>query len=335
MMVAEGFHVHDSRMDNLITISCGNATNYFYLFGGHDEGSQDLVQGITAAGAMFDEVALMPQSFVNQATGRCSVDGSKFWFNCNPESPNHWFKSEWIDKAQEKNLLYLHFAMDDNLSLSEDIKRRYRSMYSGVFYKRFILGQWSAAEGIVYDMFDEAIHTYGDESTLPLTGRRYIAVDYGTVNPMVFLDVWDTAKGVFIRREYYYDSSDDRNRRRQKTDKQYAEDMYKFIGDDIPAYIIVDPSAASFKLELKHAGYRVRDADNDVLNGIRLTSTLFNLNRLYIHKSCVNLINELHSYCWDEKAASGGTERPIKKADHCADALRYFCYTITDRRRIQ
>lgn len=158
MLRSRGFQVADHRADNLVEISRNGVTNHFYIFGGKDESSQDLIQGITLAGVFFDEVALMPESFVNQATGRCSVDGSKYWFNCNPDGPYHWFKLNWLDKAKEKNLLVLHFTMDDNLSLSEHIKERYRNMYTGVFFKRYILGLWAMAEGIIYDMFSEDRH---------------------------------------------------------------------------------------------------------------------------------------------------------------------------------
>ena len=124
MLRSRGYTVADHRADNLVIITKGDVTNYFYIFGGKDERSQDLIQGITLAGVFFDEVALMPESFVNQATGRCSVDGSKYWFNCNPDGPYHWFKTEWIDKREEKHLLYLHFTMDDNLSLFGEKLRR-------------------------------------------------------------------------------------------------------------------------------------------------------------------------------------------------------------------
>lgn len=153
-LAARGYNVKEHRAENCMTVSKGGRTNEFYFFGGKDESSQDLIQGITLAGAFFDEVALMPQSFVNQATARCSVTGSKFWFNCNPGSPQHWFYLEWVRKCRSRKMMYLHFTMDDNLSLSEDIKARYRSQYSGVFYQRYILGLWTVAEGLVYDMFD-------------------------------------------------------------------------------------------------------------------------------------------------------------------------------------
>ena len=176
----------------------------FYIFGGKDESSQDLIQGITLAGCFFDEVALMPESFVNQATGRCSVDGSKFWFNCNPAGPYHWFKVNWIDKRKEKHLIYLHFTMDDNLSLSERIKERYKAMYSGVFYQRYILGKWVVAEGIIYDMFDKAKHVI-NEIKDTMTSKYYVSCDYGTQNATVFLLWQKKAMGDWVCiKEYYY-----------------------------------------------------------------------------------------------------------------------------------
>ena len=153
MLTGRGYKFEDRRSDNLLIVSRGRRENNFYIFGGRDERSQDLIQGITLAGVFLDEVALMPESFVNQATGRCSVDGSKMWFNCNPEHPLHWFKAKWIDKAAEKRLLYLHFTMEDNLSLSDAVKERYRRMYTGVWFVRFILGQWVAAEGACFPLF--------------------------------------------------------------------------------------------------------------------------------------------------------------------------------------
>lgn len=247
----------DHRADNLVVISRGSVENYFYIFGGKDERSQDLIQGITLAGVFFDEVELMPESFVNQATGRCSVDGSKYWFNCNPDGPYHWFKQNWIDKRKEKHLLYLHFTMDDNLSLSEKVKARYRSMYTGVFYRRYILGLWAMAEGIIYDMFSEERHV-ADPKTFSdslLDGNRYVSCDYGTQNATVFL-LWNQGTdGIwYCTREYYYSG---REKGQQKTDAEYADDLESWLsGTDINA-VIVDPAAASFIAELKKHGYRV------------------------------------------------------------------------------
>ena len=154
------FGMSYNRKENLLTIVRGNKRNYFYIFGGKDESSYQLVQGITLAGALLDEVALMPKSFVDQLTARCSVEGSKYFFNCNPSDPNHFFKKEWIDDLENKNAHYLHFTMDDNPSLSEKIKARYKSLYSGVFYQRYIDGQWVSAEGSIYRELTEHIDEY-------------------------------------------------------------------------------------------------------------------------------------------------------------------------------
>lgn len=324
MLVARGYRSKYHRADNLLEVSRSDNTNYFYIFGGKDERSQDLIQGITLAGVFFDEVALMPESFVNQATGRCSVDGSKYWFNCNPEGPYHWFKVNWIDKAIEKDLLYLHFTMDDNLSLSEKIKARYRSMYSGVFYKRYILGLWCVAEGVIYDMFDAAKHVVAKVGT-PATERYFVSCDYGTQNATVFL-LWRKEDEKWICcREYHYSG---RNESRQKTDKEFADDLTVWLSGIKPEKIIVDPSAASFIAELRQRGFAIKKAKNDVLDGIRVVATLLNREQIAITDICEETIKEFASYVWDEKAADRGEDKPIKANDHCMDALRYFCYTM-------
>lgn len=335
MLKSRGYRVVDHRSDNLVEISRGKVTNYFYIFGGKDERSQDLIQGITLAGVFFDEVALMPESFVNQATGRCSVDGSKYWFNCNPDGPYHWFKANWIDEAKKKNLIVLHFTMEDNLSLSEKIKARYRSMYSGVFYKRYILGLWAMAEGIIYDMFDVDKHVKKvvDFARLLIDGGRYVSIDYGTQNAMVFL-LWN--KGIdkkwYCTREYYYSG---RDKGKQKSDSQYADDLENWLEGTPVKAIIVDPSAASFITELNNRGYKTMKADNSVEDGIRLVSTLLNTGKIAFSQSCINTIKEFASYIWDAKAAERGEDKPIKQHDHAMDAVRYFCYTILNNKTIK
>jgi PBSX family phage terminase large subunit len=324
MLRSRGYRCKDHRADNLLEVRRGGVTNYFYIFGGKDERSQDLIQGITLAGVFFDEVALMPESFVNQATGRCSVDGSKYWFNCNPEGPYHWFKTGWIDKVDDNDLLYLHFTMEDNLSLSEKIKARYRSMYSGVFYKRYILGLWCVAEGIIYDMFDKAKHVISNFTAADQ--RYYVSCDYGTQNATVFLLWCREADGRWICcREYYYSGRDESA---QKTNSQYADDLAEWLSGINPERIIIDPSAASFIAELKLRGYKIKKARNDVLDGIRFVASLLNQGKIAIHESCTETVKEFASYVWDEKAAERGEDKPIKQYDHCMDAVRYFCYTI-------
>ena len=351
MLKSRGYSVIDRRADNLIIIRKGDTENYFYIFGGKDERSQDLIQGITLAGVFFEEVALMPESFVNQATGRCSVEGSKFWFNCNPDGPYHWFKVNWIDKstgylgkerveqirkkaAEEgkdpglKEILYLHFTMDDNLSLSEEIKARYRSMYIGVFFKRYILGLWAAAEGVIYDMFDPEKHVKNIKEFFQIlvNGNRYVSCDYGTQNATVFL-LWN--KGIdgkwYCIREYYYSG---RDKGKQKTDAEYADDLKKWLDGTRIKAMIVDPSAASFIAELRKRGYKVIKANNDVLDGIRLVGMLLNLEMLIFSSSCTETIKEFASYIWDEKAAEHGEDKPVKQHDHGCDAVRYFVSTV-------
>lgn len=323
-------HHISGKTPNMLEVSRNGRTNYFYIFGGKDEGSQELVQGITAAGAFFDEVALMPESFVNQATARCSVEGAKWWFNCNPAGPMHWFKREWIDKQKEKRVLYLHFTMDDNLSLSERVKAKYRAMYAGVFFLRYIKGLWKTAEGLIYTTMTED-NLYTDDErpeSLKYYGSRVIAVDYGTTNPCVFLDTWDDGQTIWVDREYRWDSRSEAARRStnpQKTDKQYADDMAEFMGErpQDQCMIIVDPSAASFIQELRSRGWVVKPAENEVIDGVRKVSTMLSRKNIKINRGCTGLTSEIQSYVWDEKAAEKGEEKPVKQLDHGPDALRY------------
>lgn len=328
MLKARKYHVQDKRADNLIVVSKGNVTNYFYIFGGKDERSQDLIQGITLAGVFFDEVALMPQSFVNQATGRCSVDGSKYWFNCNPDGPYHWFKVEWIDKIKDKNLLYLHFTMDDNLSLSEKIKERYRSMYSGVFFKRYILGLWCIAEGIIYSMFNEEKHIV--KASDYEYKEYYVSCDYGTQNPTSF-GLWGQTynnKHILIK-EYYYSG---RDTGRQKTDYEYSKDLKEFTKGYKIRSVIVDPSASSFITQLKKDKFNVKEAKNSVLDGIRLVASLLTQFKILFDESCKDTFKEFGSYAWDEKASKIGEDKPIKENDHAMDMIRYYCNTVINKR---
>lgn len=338
MLTSRGYRwIHHLSGDtpNMLEVTRKGKTNYFYIFGGKDEASQDLVQGITAAGVFFDEVALMPESFVNQATGRCSVAGSKFWFNCNPAGPTHWFKTNWIDKKRDKKLLYLHFTMEDNLSLDAAVKARYQSMYAGVFFLRYIKGLWKVAEGLIYTMCTDRNYYIDEErpEALKAVAQKYIAVDYGTANPCVFLEIWDDGETIWVDREYWWDSRSEEARRSgepQKTDAQYADDMTKFMGTEPEdqCMIIVDPSAASFIAELRKRGFYVKPADNEVLDGIRMVATLLALGNIMINRACKGLRSEMQSYAWDDKAAERGEEKPAKQKDHGADALRYFVKTV-------
>lgn len=320
---ARGYTVTEKRADNLLVVSKGDRANLFYIFGGKDESSQDLIQGITLAGAFFDEVALMPESFVNQATARCSVTGSKFWFNCNPSGPFHWFYVNWIKKCRKRKLLYLHFTMDDNLTLSDEIKERYENQYEGVFYDRYIRGLWVVAEGLVYPMFDAAVHLTEEHGT---HGVYYVSMDYGTINPTA-MGLWRIQNGTAtMEREYYYNS---RETAKQKTDEEYYRDLEAFVGDTPIERIIIDPSAASFKECIRrHGRFKVMDAKNDVIDGIRFTATMIKSGKVKIYRSCKNTIKEFGLYRWDEKSE---VDTVIKENDHSMDQMRYLLFTLRNR----
>lgn len=296
--------------------------NTYYLFGGEHESSYKQIQGVTLAGILLDEVALMPRSFVEQACARCSVKGSKLWFNCNPAGPEHWFYKEWIQKCGEKNMLHLHFTMADNPGLDPSIRRRYEAMYTGVFYRRYILGQWCMAEGRIYD-FDPQKHI---TATLPTTGRYYISVDYGTMNPFS-AGLWCVSGGKAVRiREFYYSG---REQGQMLTDEQYYRELEKLAGNDPVEQVIVDPSAASFIATIRsHGRFSVRKARNQVQDGIRLVGGLLQAGVLLFAPGCRDTIREFELYRWD---TNGEKDTPCKENDHAMDDVRYFCATVLRR----
>ena len=306
--------------------------NTYHLFGADKDNAQDKLQGMTAAGAYADEVALFPRSFVDQMIGRCSVDGSRIFMNCNPNGAYHYIKTDFIDRAEEIGLFRLHFTMEDNLSLSPAIRESYARAFQGVFYRQYILGEWVSAEGAVYPMWDDRENGYTEgEGPEEYDCRRFCAVDYGTANPCVFLDVLDDGKTFWIQNEYYWDSD---AKRRQKTDAEYADDLTAFLGGDRNAQIIVDPSAAAVKQERRNRGFRVQDARNEVREGIATTATLIGNRQVRVREDlCPCLLKEMHGYLWDEKARQRGEERPVKDRDHAMDALRYLCQTRSNRFR--
>ncbi len=315
------YRIQWRRSDKLLIVSKGKTQNVFEIFGGKDESSFMLIQGRTLAGILMDEVALMPRSFVEQAVARCSVEGSKLWFNCNPDSPQHWFYTEWIKNAKERNALHLHFLLDDNPSLSESIIQRYKSLYTGVFYQRYILGEWVLAEGLVYE-FNESNIT--DEQNKG--AEYYISVDYGTLNPFS-AGLWSVTGDKAVRiKEYYYDG---RNKKKQMTDEEYCDAIMELAKGAYITKVIVDPSAASFITALKRRGFRVQQANNSVIDGIRRTAVYLCNGNIKIHRSCVDAIREFGLYRWDEKQ---NEDKVIKENDHAMDDIRYFCNTIMVRK---
>lgn len=319
-----GARWQEKRSENLVTVSFRGRENQFYIFGGRDESSASLIQGITFAGVLLDEVALMPRSFVEQACARCSVAGSRIWFNCNPAGPNHWFYKTWIQEAGKRNCLRLHFTMEDNPSLTQQIRQRYQRLYTGVFYKRFVLGQWVQAEGRVYDFFTEEMTGTPPENC----DKWYISCDYGTVNPMS-MGLWGRCRGVWYRvKEFYFDS---RAQMRQMTDGEYAQALESLAGDRPITAVIVDPSAASFLELLRRRGWRVQKANNDVLSGIRLTSDCLKTGKIIIGPGCTDCLREMEEYVWDLK--DGSKDKVRKEHDHAMDDMRYFVSTVLGERQ--
>lgn len=320
ILTAWGLNYEYNRSENFIVIG----DNTYYMYDASNEASQDKLQGLTAAGALGDEVALFPQNFVDQMIGRCSVDGAKIFLNCNPGSPYHFIKTEFIDKAKEKNILYMHFDMDDNLSLSERVKARFKRMFSGVFFKRYILGLWVQAEGIIYDMFDEVKHKV---KTIQRAYKEfYVSCDYGTQNATVFLLWGNYLDKWYLVDEYYYSG---RDKGKQKTDNEYYDDLVKFVGNRRIKAIVIDPSAASFIALIKQKGkFAIKKAKNDVLEGIRNVASALNDCLLQFNDCCVSTFKEFFSYVWDEKAVQRGEDKPLKVMDHAMDAIRYFVNTI-------
>ena len=304
----------------VLTVRCGTKENYFYIFGGKDESSYMLIQGITLAGVLFDEVALMPRSFVEQALSRAiSYEHPKYWFNCNPESPNHYFYKEWLED-QKEGTTHLHFLLEDNPILTPQMIERTKAMYSGVFYDRYIRGLWVIAEGIIYPMF-------GKDSTVPTIERKYsryvISMDYGVMNPTAML-LWGFCDGVWYQVDEYYHSG--RETSQQKTDQDYYEDLEQLAGDRYIDCLIIDPSATSFIALVKQKRrFRVRKAHNDVIDGIQKTASAIQQGKIKVNDCCKRTIKEYGLYSWDQKADE---DRPIKDNDHAMDATRYFVNTM-------
>lgn len=314
-----GFEVEDKISQNLLILRQGGQENRFYLFGGKDEGAAALIQGMTLSGVLFDEVALMPRSFVEQALARCSVHGAKFWFNCNPEAPGHWFYKEWIEKANEKNAFYLHFTMDDNPSLSAEVKARYRNLFSGVFYQRFIEGKWVAAQGLVYPFAGELL-----VDVPPGEFEDWaVSCDYGTVNP-TSMGLWGLQNGCWYRVDEYYYAS--RVTGESRTDEEHYQALEQLCGDRPVRRIVVDPSAASF-IEVigRHGRFSPIPAKNDVLDGIRQASSALKEGKIKVCRCCKDAVREFSLYRWADDLHR---DAPVKENDHAMDDLRYFVTTL-------
>lgn len=332
MLRSRGYSVSEQRTENLVIVRRGSVENYFYVFGGKDERSQDLIQGITLAGVFFDEVALMPESFVNQATGRCSVDGSKFWFNCNPGSPAHWFKTGWIDKRADKRLLYLHFTMDDNLSLSEAVKERYRSTYTGVFFKRYILGEWKSADGVIYRQFaDDPERFILDEVPADIIVGT-MGLDFGgngSAHAGCLVGITRGYRSIVILDEYY---------RKEVIDPgTLTGDVCGFVQRSqaqVRAASIWCDSAETTLIKgirtevfARHIPVEVRNArKGEIIDRIRLCDMLMSQGRFFILRRCRHTIAALSEAVWDGKSPT--RDRRLDDGSTNIDSLDALEYAL-------
>jgi PBSX family phage terminase large subunit len=307
-----------------------------YCFGANDESSEGVIRGLTSAGAYCDEITLWPKSYFSMMLSRISIDNAKAFGTTNTDSPFHWFKVDILDRQAELDLFFQDYALDDNLSLSEAYKKALRTEHTGVWYERFILGKWVAAEGVIYDFFTEEYIKRTEELPVPID--RVVGVDYGTSNPTAFILMGRnpyTKPKIWAEDEYYYDSN---ATGKQKTDDEYAEDFVTFIKGRTPAVsrAYVDPSAISFILALRRALSRAGlfvqlvDADNSVVDGIRTQATLLKSGEYALGKKCTRTIQDYYGYSWDPKAQKRGEDAPLKTSgsDHTKDAERYPLQTI-------
>lgn len=314
-----------------------------YLEGVNDARAESKIRGMTLQGAYCDELTLFTQDFFAMLLSRLSMPGAKLFGTTNPDNPGHWLKTDYLDRAGELDLMKMRFTIDDNEFLDPEYVRQLKREYTGVFYDRFILGNWVAAEGLVYPIFSEkehVVHALPECCAHPEKGQGeyYISVDYGTKNPFS-AGLWCVSGGEATRiAEYYYDG---RKSKRPRTDEEHYAALEKLARHEvwdrgkrvIEAYpiqcVVIDPSAASMiECIRRHGSFPVRAAKNDVIPGIGVTGSLLAAGKLKIHADCKDCIREFGVYSWDEKAKG---DQVIKENDHAMDDIRYFCYTVLRR----
>jgi len=308
----------------LPTAKCMQVSLYgrtIYFVGAHDESAVRKIQGSTLAFAYVDEATCIPEPFWKMLLSRISIKGAQLFATLNPESPSHWLKKQYIDRANELDLIYWNFLLDDNPALDPKYVENLKKEYTGAYYKRLILGEWCAAQGIIYADFDED-NIFDRDLHNP---SYWVAgMDYGTTNATachiaaISPKMWPQIR---IEKEYYYDSE---KAGRAKTDAELADDIKEFIAFTPIRALYVDPAAASLKLELRSRDIPVIDANNDVLFGIKTMSKFIANKNLVVRKCCKNLIEQIYGYQWDPKATERGEDKPIKHNDHATDSCRYL-----------
>lgn len=306
-----------------------------HLIGASDARAEGRLRGLTACLALLDEGTLVPEAFFNQLLARLSVPGAKCLITTNPDGPGHWLRKNFILRAAELGIAHFHFTLDDNPALDPEYVAAIKAEYVGLFYRRFVLGEWCMAEGAIYDMWDADKHVI--DIVPPIWKWIAAGVDYGTTNPFHGLLVgMDASQTLYVAGEYRYDS---KLHRRSLTDAEYSVEFGRWLGGYRPAgsslgpvgvrpeAVVVDPSAASFMQQLWRDGWSPTPASNAVADGIRTVSTLLSAGKLKVHRSCKALIDEFPAYSWDETKAQRGVDAPIKVDDHGLDALRYAVHT--------
>lgn len=290
-----------------------------WFVGAPDVSAVSTIQGSTLALAYVDEATNLPEPFWKMLESRLRVPGAKLLATCNPEGPAHWLKKDYLDKPG-LDLAYWNFCLEDNPTLDDAYKQQLKASYSGMWYNRYILGEWALAHGAIYDNYD---HTNEYEHPFPAPNYYIVGVDYGTTNATAAVlcavtpNMWPQIR---VEAEYYYDSA---KKGRSKTDAELVRDIKDFIGVKNVSAIYVDPAAASLKIAMRQAELPVLDANNDVLLGIKICSKFIGGKNIVIHKGCTTLREQIQSYAWDSKAADRGEDKPVKKDDHICDALRY------------
>lgn len=312
------------------------------LYGANNEQARTKIQGATLIAAYADEVSTLPESFFDMLLSRLTLDGAKMWVTCNPEGPRHWFKTKWLDKAKlwvdhdgnivrrdpddydehdPKRPIDLHrfsFILDDNAkNLPAKTVARLKASYSGLFYQRMILGRWALADGMVYDMFDQAKHVVPAGSLPRMQRVIALGADHGTTNAtagillgigddnrLYAIDEWAPPKGL--------------------TTGEFATLLREWLAQhEDPEYIYVDPAAAPFRAELKKARIGRTAAATNETYSVNTIGSLFKSGNLLISDSCTQLLDEIPGYVWDPKQAEKGVDAVIKVNDHFCDALRY------------
>ncbi|MBA9003747.1 PBSX family phage terminase large subunit [Thermomonospora cellulosilytica] len=308
-----------------------------HVLGASDAKAEKVLRGLTCAGAYVDELTVIAEDFFQQLIGRCSVPGAQIFCTTNPDSPAHWVRTRFLDRlADLPDWRVWHFTLDDNPALPDEVKQRYHRQYTGLWRRRFILGEWVAAEGAIYDMWDPDTHVVPWEQ-LPTMARLIgVGLDYGTTNPTAGILLGVSADGrLYLVDEWRHDPKHDATR---LTDGQLSASFRDWLakphlptGQTLPIeWIVADPSAASFRTQLAVDGIHTARADNDVLRGIGLTATLLTERRLLVADRCRGFIREAPGYSWDPDATLKGLDEPIKVADHSLDAGRYILATTEE-----